>query len=153
MAIQHADSVLHGDQGESWNGIGDIDKNTAGFRCCSGPSNAPTAYKGRGAQNKGGGGGGSGACHGGGGAGGGHFNFDGSPRCSNACGHRGQIGDGSPECYRAGSWSQRGATYGGGKSMRLTLGSGGGGGNAHSPSAREDNRGGASKKTICRVKD
>lgn len=131
-----------GDQGESWNGKGDFDFVTAGFSCCGGPSNAPTAYKGRGLANNGGGGGGAGACHGGGGAGGAHGDWSAVPKCPNACGHRGAPGDGSPECSRAGSWSQRGKDSGINTLERLSFGSGGGGGNSHSPSEREDNRGG-----------
>ena len=139
------DYICHasaGDQGESFAGRGAPDYVTAGFGCCSGPNNMQTGYKGRGLKNRGGGGGGAGSCHGGGGAGGGHGDWSGVAKSPNACGHRGQAGDGSPECSRAGSWSQRGAIYGVANLKRLSLGSGGGGGNAHSPSEREDNSGG-----------
>ena len=44
-----------------------------------------------------------------------------------------------------GSWAQHGSTYGGGKTRRLTFGSGGGAGNSYSPTDREDNRGGYAK--------
>lgn len=123
---------------------GGIDSVTAGCSCCGGPFNQATGYRGRGLSNEGSSGGGAGACHGGGGAVGGHFDWDGVTKCSNSCGHPGQPGDGSPECSRAGSWSQRGGTYGDAavKQGRLTFGSGGGGGNAHSPTERENNAGG-----------
>jgi len=98
-----------GYSGESWTGPGRRDGNSAGFGCCGGPSNvAPAGYRNRALNNGGGGGGGSGACHGGGGAGGGNGDFVAAFRCPNRCGHRGQPGDGSPECTRPGSWSKRG---------------------------------------------
>jgi hypothetical protein len=86
-----------GDQGESYKGLGKRDGKSGGFGCCSGTSNAKTGFNGRGLSNGGGGGGGGGACHGGGGAGGGYGTFTGTPKCSNACGHKGDAGDGSPE--------------------------------------------------------
>ena len=87
-----------GDQGESYLGKGKRDGNSAGFSCCRGPSNAERGYRGRGKAHGSGGGGGGGACHGGGGGGGGYGTWDGVGKCSNACGHKGKAGDGSPEC-------------------------------------------------------
>lgn len=133
-----------GDQGESYKGRGKMDGVTAGFNCCSGPRNAWEAngYKGRGKANGGGGGGGAGACHGGGGGGGGYGTYTNVPKCTNSCGHRGRAGDGSPECYRAGSWATRGDSTGDAEMVRPQLGNGGGGGNSYSPNSRDKNGGG-----------
>ena len=130
-----------GVQGESYRGLGRRDGNSAGFSCCSGPSNvyaAPNGYNGRGNKNFGGGGGGAGACHGGGGAGGAHGGWADVKVCKMAC-RKGKTGDGAPECNRAGSWSMRGVPYGDGDDV-VNFGSGGGGGNSYSPQKNEDNR-------------
>ena len=129
-----------GFQGESFRGLGKRDKQSGGFGCCGGPANMynENGYRGRGKNNFGGGGGGAGACHGGGGAGGAHGDWAGVERCNFRC-RKGEVGDGAPECSRAGSWAMRGKPYGDGIDV-VNFGSGGGAGNSYSPRSNEDNR-------------
>ena len=138
-----------GDGSDFWNDFASaclLCRQSAGYGCCRGAVNkGPGGVSGRGKENMGGGGGGAGACHGGGGAGGAHRTFNGVNKCARhgqRCSFRGNIGDGAPECTRAGSYSQRGKDYGDPKLGRLTLGGGGGAGNSYSPSSYDDNSGG-----------